>query len=267
MACRVSSPHLAVEYLSKSVSMLREAIDLSSRTGKVGSQAMQYLHLGNMIFDQIMLLDAMDGVFKCSGTEEEGSVLGIRDVEAAAAVGRAGSQGQDNKAEKGQEAEACFEEAVKIAQEHEIHKCSYIKRIALMFRAALAYWGGQEDEGVRLMYEFLSLTVEEGRNQCAECGQMRSDGEAQMLTCSGCYVARFCHAEHQKRAWRHGSFLQQHKLLCPLLGKWRQVVKGKSNKKLSADYCKHDVMTFLQRITDYGTLTCEAHDGEPEAGK
>ena len=58
---------------------------------------------------------------------------------------------------------------------------------------------GQEDAALAHLKEFLSWLVKQGRDICAGCGQMRGE-DAPMLTCSGCRVARFCSADHQKMA-------------------------------------------------------------------
>ena len=146
------------------------------------------------------------------------------------------------------EAETCFEQALAIAQEHDIHERSYIQTTTLLLGAVLAFHAGEEDKAVQLVQQFLTITVEEGRHHCAQCGQARGE-EAQMLTCGGCGVARFCNAQHQKRAWKDGSLLQ-HKWLCPLLCKWKLVVKSKNDKKvakLSPHDCRHDIIAFLRR--------------------
>jgi hypothetical protein len=51
-----------------------------------------------------------------------------------------------------------------------------------------------------------------------------------MLTCSGCHVARFCSADHQKMASKKAAMggslrMGRHKDICGVLGKWREVVK------------------------------------------
>jgi hypothetical protein len=50
-----------------------------------------------------------------------------------------------------------------------------------------------------------------------------------MLTCSGCRVARFCSADHQKMASRKAALggnlmTGRHKDVCGVLSKWREVV-------------------------------------------
>ena len=85
-----------------------------------------------------------------------------------------------------------------------------------------------------------------GRNFCDGCYQTRGE-DAQMLTCGGCRVARFCSADHQKMASKSvasgGSLLQgRHKDVCGVLGKWRQqVVKD----GMSPDVLRADLLAFL----------------------
>jgi hypothetical protein len=69
-----------------------------------------------------------------------------------------------------------------------------------------------------------------------------------MLTCSGCRVARFCSADHQKMASKKvasgGSLTKgRHKDICGVLSKWREVVKD----DVSQDSCTADLVAFLQR--------------------
>jgi len=83
---------------------------------------------------------------------------------------------------------------------------------------------------------------------CHGCYQTRGE-DAQMLTCGGCRVARFCSADHQKMASKSpasgGNLLQcRHKDVCGVLGKWRQrVVKD----GMSPDSCSKDLLEFLQK--------------------
>ena len=95
--------------------------------------------------------------------------------------------------------------------------------------------------------EYLSHLVQGGRNLCAGCGQIRGL-DTPMLTCSGCRVARFCSADHQKmgskKAALGGSlWTGRHKDMCTVLGKWREVVNG----GVAPDSCTADLVAFLQR--------------------
>ena len=65
--------------------------------------------------------------------------------------------------------------------------------------AHLTYNAGREDAALAHLKEHLSWRVQRGRDTCAGCGQARGE-DTPMLTCSGCRVARFCSADHQKMA-------------------------------------------------------------------
>ena len=119
---------------------------------------------------------------------------------------------------------------------------------ARLHLACLAFDAGQEDTALAHLQGYLSWCVENGRNWCAGCLQLRGE-DAQMLTCGGCRVAKFCSADHQKMAsksiasGRH-LLLGRHKDLCGVLGKWRrQVVKD----GMSPDSCSADLLAFLQQ--------------------
>ena len=70
-----------------------------------------------------------------------------------------------------------------------------------------------------------------------------------MLTCSGCRVARFCSADHQKMASKSVSsggralLSGRHKDICGLLGKWRGVEKD----DVSRDSLREDLLAFLRQ--------------------
>ena len=91
--------------------------------------------------------------------------------------------------------------------------------------------------------EHLSWRVQWGRDLCLGCGQTRGE-DTPILTCSGCGVAKFCSADHQKMASKKvalggsgGSLLMgRHKDICGVLRKWRKVVKdGEAPDSCSAD--------------------------------
>jgi hypothetical protein len=69
-----------------------------------------------------------------------------------------------------------------------------------------------------------------------------------VLTCSGCRVARFCHADYQKMSSKQaklgGNLIAGlHKDICGLLGKWRKV--GKDG--VLPDSCTADMVAFLRK--------------------
>ncbi len=70
---------------------------------------------------------------------------------------------------------------------------------ARLHLAHLTFEARQEDAALAHLKEHLSWVVQGGRDTCAGCGQTRGE-DTPMLTCSGCRVARFCSADHQKMA-------------------------------------------------------------------
>ena len=121
-------------------------------------------------------------------------------------------------------------------------------RAARLHLAHLVFDTGPEDTALAHLQDYLSWCVERGRNWCAGCYQTRGE-DAQMLTCGGCRVARFCSADHQKMASKSvtsgGSLLEvRHKDVCGVLGKWRQqVVKD----GMSPDVLRADLLAFLRQ--------------------
>ena len=118
---------------------------------------------------------------------------------------------------------------------------------ASLHLAHLAYEAGQEDAALAHLKNYLSLRVARGRDWCEGCHQRRG-GDAPMLTCNGCRVARFCSADHQKMASKSvasgGDLINgRHKDICGLLGKWRGV--GKDG--VSADSLRADLLAFLRQ--------------------
>jgi tetratricopeptide (TPR) repeat protein len=122
---------------------------------------------------------------------------------------------------------------------------------ARLHLAHVAFATGREDTALAHLQGYVSWCVGRGRNLCAGCEQTR-DEDAQMLTCGGCRVARFCNADHQKMASKSvasgGGLLHgRHRDLCGVLGKWRrQVVKD----GMSPDSCRADLLAFLQQLSE-----------------
>jgi hypothetical protein len=111
----------------------------------------------------------------------------------------------------------------------------------------LSFYAGQEDAALAHLKEHLSWRVQRGRNTCAGCGQSRGE-DTLMLTCSGCRVAKFCGAEHQKMASKKAALggsltTGRHKDICGVLRKWRDVVKD----GVAPDSCPVELVAFLQR--------------------
>jgi tetratricopeptide (TPR) repeat protein len=119
--------------------------------------------------------------------------------------------------------------------------------IANLHLAHLTFEAGQEDAALAHLKEHLSWLVQQGRHTCDGCGQTRGE-DTPMLTCSGCRVARFCSADHQKMASKKAALggsltTGRHKDICGVLRKWRDVVKD----GVSPDSCTAELVAFLQR--------------------
>ena len=120
-------------------------------------------------------------------------------------------------------------------------------KFAKLHLAHLLADAGQVDAALEHLRQHLSWRVQLARHICAACGQTRGEDKP-MLTCSGCRVARFCSADHQKMASKKvelgGNLMMgRHKDICGVLGKWRQVVKD----GVAPDSCTADLVAFLQK--------------------
>jgi hypothetical protein len=118
---------------------------------------------------------------------------------------------------------------------------------AKLHLAHLTFFAGQEDAALAHLKEHLSWRVQRGRDTCAGCGQTRGE-DTPMLTCSGCRVARFCSADHQKMASKKAALggsltTGRHKDICGVLRKWREAVKD----GVAPDSCTAELVAFLQR--------------------
>ena len=118
---------------------------------------------------------------------------------------------------------------------------------AKLHLAHLTFYAVQEDAALAHLKKHLSWRVQRGRDTCAGCLQTRGE-DTPMLTCSGCRVARFCSAYHQKMASKKAALggrltTGRHKDICGVLRKWREDVKD----GVSPDLCTADLVAFLQR--------------------
>ena len=96
-------------------------------------------------------------------------------------------------------ASACGDDGVREAEKWLQTALDLGHAAAHLHLARLAFDTGPEDTALAHLQDYLSWCVERGRNRCAGCDQTRGE-DAQMLTCGGCRVARFCSADHQKMA-------------------------------------------------------------------
>jgi len=133
-------------------------------------------------------------------------------------------------------------------QEAEMHLAEALSsgiKCAKLHQAHLAFDAGQKEQALEHLKLYLSKCLVEAREKCAGCHQVRGD-DAPMLTCSGCGVARFCNADHQRMASRRAAcggsvWKARHKDICGILRTWREVFKG-----AEAD------SSFLQQVREIG---------------
>ena len=125
-------------------------------------------------------------------------------------------------------------------------------RDAQLHLAHLLFDMGTTEMALEELREHLSWRVKRGRATCDGCGQTRGEDKTPMLTCSGCRVARFCNADHQKMASKKAGsggslFTGRHKDICGVLSKWRAVVKD----GVASDTCTPDLVAYLQQKNPY----------------
>jgi tetratricopeptide (TPR) repeat protein len=118
---------------------------------------------------------------------------------------------------------------------------------AKLHLAHLTFLNAGQQDALAHLKEHLSCLVQGGRNLCLGCWQTRGE-DTPMLTCSGCRVARFCSADHQKMASKKAAlggslWTGRHNDMCRVLGKWREVV----NDGVAPDSCTADLVAFLQQ--------------------
>jgi len=143
-------------------------------------------------------------------------------------------------------ASACLNDRVREAAKW-LQAASDGHEFAKLHLARLTFEAGQEDATLAHLQEHLSWVVQGARDICAGCWQTLGE-DTPMLTCSGCRVARFCSADHQKMASKKaalGGSLKtgRHKDICGVLSKWREVVKD----GVAPDSCTADLVASLQR--------------------
>jgi len=138
-----------------------------------------------------------------------------------------------------------------------MHKMFSWQLLGLFHTARLSFMLAKTEEAMHQMQEYLSLQVQVGRTNCAlfECGQCQQDVDDEsdlgpsLLTCGACGVARYCDKAHQEESWNCKKHHQSHKIVCPLLKRWRHVLKGKRGNGETAEACREEMIEVLQTMT------------------
>ena len=104
------------------------------------------------------------------------------------------------------------------------------------------YFLGDTEKAHNMLKEYLDATVRLGASHCQSCRQTCAK-DAHMEKCSVCKVARYCSQAHSIQAWKKGRLC--HKVMCPLLKRWRKITEGKD---ATAELCDKLFSDFFERV-------------------
>ena len=79
-----------------------------------------------------------------------------------------------------------------------------------------------------------------------------------MESCSGCKVTRYCSRAHQEHAWKKGRFC--HKVMCPLLNRWRKMEAKGSEESCSALFSNFFESIIVARTANSTLYVADADD-------
>ena len=129
-----------------------------------------------------------------------------------------------------------FSRVLEIAENNPHHVVRNIRVQVYLEKAKLLYMQGNQDEALGWLERHLEMVVNMGRTLCMGCGLVR-DLQEEMLSCSHCKAVRYCNKAHQRMSW----IADGHKFICPLLRKWRRMMKGKEAR----ESVRQDLVDFL----------------------
>ena len=121
---------------------------------------------------------------------------------------------------------------------------------AFLHSAQLFFEVGDTDNALELLKEYLTLVVENAREVCDGCGQVRCKDTC-MLTCGSCRVARFCSVDHQKLSSKKSSvggslWKGRHKDICRVLSIWRNALRLEEQGYSACSWYDFELLAFLQ---------------------
>ena len=129
-----------------------------------------------------------------------------------------------------------YSNVLDIAESNPHHVVRNLRAQVYLEKAKLVYMQDNLDEAVEWLERHLDLVVTMGRTLCMGCGLVRCNQD-EMLSCSHCKAVRYCNKDHQRMSWIGDG----HKFICPLLRKWRRMMKGKEAR----DSVQQDLVDFL----------------------
>jgi tetratricopeptide (TPR) repeat protein len=112
----------------------------------------------------------------------------------------------------------------------------------------ILYLLGLREHAFRILDFFFDLEGVGSRRThvyCECCGQ-HDEKSVKLWMCSGCKVQCNCNKSHQRKRWR-GKFAD-HRTLCPLLNRWRKVMKKMKIGKHSKDSFEAIMNNYLDTI-------------------
>jgi len=140
-------------------------------------------------------------------------------------------------------ASLCSQEAIKLGREDDPNKPGIYLDLA-----QANYFLGDTEKAQAMLKEYLDQTVKLGPSHCQMCHQA-CPKDAHMTKCSVCKVARYCSRAHSIQSWqRLGLGLEGrlcHKVMCPLLKRWRKL----QGRKATTDSCSAICNDFFEIIT------------------
>jgi len=104
------------------------------------------------------------------------------------------------------------------------------------------YFLGDTEKAHLMLKRYLDATLRLGPSHCQSCSQICAK-DAIMEKCSVCKVARYCSQAHSVQAWKKGRLC--HKVMCPLLKRWRKITEG---KYITTELCDELFNNFFERV-------------------
>jgi len=106
------------------------------------------------------------------------------------------------------------------------------------------YFLGDLEKAHAALKRYLDGSVRLGPSYCQACYQTCAK-DAIMEKCSVCKVARYCSQAHSVHAWKKGRLC--HKVMCPLLKRWRKFTESKGT---TTELCDKVFNDFFERVLD-----------------
>jgi hypothetical protein len=256
----------AIEYHGKHLAIAKEVGDRAGEGRAYGNLGTGHMHLNECV-KAVAYFEAqhvMATSLKLAYVQSEAALnMGVALTRHVRAARQGPVAGADQAPGPHSHSSACLDDRVREAAKWlQAAFDGGGRPFAKLHLAHLTFFAGQEDAALAHLKEHLSWRVQRGRDTCGGCGQTRGE-DTPMLTCSGCRVARFCSADHQKMASKKAAlggnlWPGRHKDICGVLRKWREAVKD----GVAPDSCTVELVVFLQRENAQCPKDAE---GAPEA--